>query len=32
MQGTPEPATREGYTHGHNESVLRVHEWRTGDN
>ncbi|HEU4465475.1 MAG TPA: class I SAM-dependent methyltransferase [Agromyces sp.] len=32
MQGTPEPATREGYTHGHHESVLRVHEWRTVDN
>jgi ubiquinone/menaquinone biosynthesis C-methylase UbiE len=32
MDGTPESARREGYTHGHHESVLRVHEWRTVDN
>lgn len=32
MHATPEPAAREGYTHGHHESVLRVHEWRTVDN
>ncbi|MBM7504840.1 class I SAM-dependent methyltransferase [Agromyces aurantiacus] len=32
MQATPEPHAREGYTHGHHESVLRVHEWRTVDN
>ncbi|GAA2023960.1 methyltransferase domain-containing protein [Agromyces tropicus] len=28
MHGTPAPP-RDAYTHGHHESVLRVHEWRT---
>jgi SAM-dependent methyltransferase len=32
MDGAPASASREGYTHGHHESVLRVHEWRTVDN
>ena len=32
MDGAPGSTPREGYTHGHHESVLRVHEWRTVDN
>src|SRR5215218_9750469 len=35
MQGDAESiesATAEAYTHGHHESVLRTHSWRTVDN
>ena len=28
----PEAAPRDAYTHGHHESVLRIHSWRTVDN
>ena len=28
----PEVAPRDAYTHGHHESVLRIHSWRTVDN
>jgi ubiquinone/menaquinone biosynthesis C-methylase UbiE len=30
--GTTEPAPPEAYTHGHHESVLRAHRWRTAEN
>lgn len=29
---TPDDLSRESYTHGHHESVLRSHTWRTVDN
>ena len=32
MHESPRAPSRDAYTHGHHESVLRVHEWRTVDN
>jgi SAM-dependent methyltransferase len=32
MDETRHTPPRDAYTHGHHESVLRVHEWRTVDN
>jgi len=32
MHDSPNTPARDAYTHGHHESVLRVHEWRTVDN
>lgn len=32
MDGASGAGSRDAYTHGHHESVLRVHEWRTVEN
>jgi SAM-dependent methyltransferase len=32
MDAAPGDRPRDAYTHGHHESVLRVHEWRTVEN
>lgn len=32
MPDSPRTSSRDEYTHGHHESVLRVHEWRTVEN